>query len=269
MERPIVKSASVLRTTKLHALASTELLGIAIHDVTMQETLSLLREMVEEGIPSHVMTVNPEFLMTARHHQEFRTVLLNADLKVPDGIGIILGAALMGSPMRERVAGVDVVRFFATVARDNGYRIFFLGAAAGVAERTAAILQKENPGLQVAGTYAGSPRPEEEEKICAMIEATHPHILFVAYGHPKQDLWIARTKERLNIPVALGVGGSFDFIAGVVPRAPFWMRRSGLEWCYRLWKEPWRWRRMLALPAFAFLLLWSRVSKQRRVVVHG
>jgi N-acetylglucosaminyldiphosphoundecaprenol N-acetyl-beta-D-mannosaminyltransferase len=113
----------------------------------------------------------------------------------------------------------------------------------------------------VAGTYSGSPRPEDENAICTLIEKAKPHILLVAYGHPNQDLWIARTQHRLRIPVAIGVGGTFDFISGVIQRAPKWMQRIGLEWFFRLCQQPWRWKRMLMLPEFAIAVVWSKWNR--------
>jgi len=130
-----------------------------------------------------------------------------------------------------------------------------------VAERAAQRLTQKYPNLQIVGTYAGSPRPEEEDEIVGLVRAAHPDALFVAYGAPAQDLWIARNLHRLGVPVCMGVGGTFDFIAGVVPRAPDWVQRLGLEWSYRLLRQPWRWRRQLALARFVTLVLFSIVGQ--------
>ncbi|HUI64930.1 MAG TPA: WecB/TagA/CpsF family glycosyltransferase [Bacteroidota bacterium] len=239
-------------------IPSANILGVRIHNISLSETLSALEEMALSGRPHHVMTVNPEFIMIAQENQEFRDVLSRTALSLPDGIGVLLAARMFGSPLKERVAGVDTVTQFARIAARRNIRVFLLGAAPGVAEAVAHRLQTDNPGLQIAGTYAGSPDPKEEEEICRKIEAAHPHVLLVAYGPPRQDLWIARTAHRLKIPVAIGVGGTFDFIAGVVTRAPVWMQRAGLEWLFRLAQEPRRWRRMLTLPRFAVAVLHER-----------
>ncbi|HXX64023.1 MAG TPA: WecB/TagA/CpsF family glycosyltransferase [Bacteroidota bacterium] len=238
---------------------SANILGVRIHNISLSETLGALEEMALSGRPHHVMTVNPEFIMIAQENREFRDVLSRTALSLPDGIGVLLAARIFGSPLKERVAGVDTVRQFARIAAERNIRIFLLGAAPGVAEEVARRLQAENPGLQIAGTYAGSPDSKEEEEICRKIEAARPHVLLVAYGPPRQDLWIARTADRLKIPVAIGVGGTFDFIAGVVTRAPVWMQKSGLEWLFRLAQEPSRWRRMLTLPRFALAVLNKRI----------
>ena len=126
---------------------------------------------------------------------------------------------------------------------------------------TAETLRRRYPGLPVVGTFAGSPRPEEAPAILARLRQARPDVLFVAYGAPRQDLWIARYQPDLQIPVAMGVGGAFDFLAGVVPRAPRWMREAGLEWLYRLLRQPWRWRRMRVLPRFVLDVLRARYGR--------
>ncbi len=236
-------------------LRSTEILGVRVHDVTIGESLGLMQEMIEGGGAHHVVTVNPEFVMMAQRNAEFRRVLAAASLALPDGIGIVHAARILGASMRQRVTGVDCVNRLAAHAAQRGYSLFLLGAAPGVAQKVGEILEARHPGLRVAGCYAGSPHPDEEGEICSMIEAAKPDILLVAYGAPKQDLWIARTRGRLRVPLAVGVGGTFDFIAGVSTRAPGWVQRVGLEWFYRLLHEPYRWRRMLSLPRFALSVL--------------
>jgi N-acetylglucosaminyldiphosphoundecaprenol N-acetyl-beta-D-mannosaminyltransferase len=220
-----------------------------------------MEEYVRSGTPHQVATVNPEFVMTAQRDANFCVTINEAALALPDGIGLLWAARLLGQPLRERVTGSDTVPLIARISSQKGYRLFLLGAAPGIAEQAAAILQRSNPGLEIAGTFAGSPRQEDEDAICARIVQAAPDFLFVAYGAPQQDLWIKRNMARLQVPVCMGVGGTLDFIAGVTPRAPEWMRRSGLEWLYRLLKQPRRWRRMLRLPVFAFQVLVQRVRR--------
>src|SRR5207253_5873229 len=133
------------------------------------------------------------------------------------------------------------------------------GAAPGVAERASAVLRKRWPALNIVGTYAGSPAASEEDAIVTRVRAVQPDALFVAYGAPQQDLWIARNAQRLRVPLMMGIGGTLDFITGAVPRAPHWMRWLGLEWFYRLLRQPWRWRRQLAIWQFAWLTIWGRI----------
>ena len=226
------------------------ILGITIDNVTMDEAVERIVQFAASGEFHHAVTVNPEFIMAGRSDPAFAAVLNTADLAVPDGIGLIWAARWRGQPLRERVAGVDLVEQVAAVAAQRGLRLYLLGARPGTADAAAAILTKRYPGLIIAGAYAGSPHPDEDEAIGARIGEAAPHILFVAYGAPQQDLWIARNRGRLPAGVAMGVGGAFDFISGRARRAPRWMQRLGLEWLHRLYHEPWRWRRMLARPRF-------------------
>ena len=176
-----------------------DILGVLVHGVTNEQAMQLMRGMIEEGSPHHVVTVNPEFVMLARRNQEFKRVLRSATLALPDGVGILYAARLLGVRVKERVAGVDCVYGLASLAAMQGFSIFLLGAAPGVAEHVGDVLRARNPGLRIAGCYAGSPEPSEEDHICGLIASTAPDILLVAYGAPKQDLWIARTRERLRI----------------------------------------------------------------------
>jgi len=231
------------------------ILGVGVHDVTEEETVALIAQLLQEGRSAQVATVNPEFVMAAQHNIAFRETLNSADLAVPDGIGLIWAGRLLGTPFRGRVPGVELTRRLAALCAAHGYGLYLLGAAPGVAEEAAERLQQECPGLTIAGTYAGSPAPEEEEAIVARLRAAAPRVVLVAYGAPRQDLWLRRNLPRLGPVVGLGVGGTFDYISGRVPRAPAWMRRIGLEWLYRLLRQPWRWRRMLVLPVFGWRVL--------------
>jgi len=232
------------------------ILGVAIDDVLMDEAIAAVARFIDEGGPHQIVTVNPEFVMEARRNRAFRRVLAAADLATPDGFGIILAARWRGTPLRGRVTGIDLTERIAAEAARRGWSLFLLGAAPGVAERAAAVLQRANPGLRIAGCYAGSPRPADEPPIRERIIAARPDVLLVAYGHPAQDLWIARNQPLLRVPVAIGVGGTFDELAGVVPRAPALMQRLGLKWLYRLIVQPWRWRRiMTAAPLFLWTVL--------------
>jgi N-acetylglucosaminyldiphosphoundecaprenol N-acetyl-beta-D-mannosaminyltransferase len=167
-----------------------------------------------------------------------------------DGIGIVWATRYLGKPAPERVTGTDTLVELAKRFAVQGYRLYLLGAAPGVAEAAGRRLQELAPGLQIAGTYAGSPAPAEKEAILERIRVAQADVLCVAYGAPGQELWIARNLARLPVAVAIGVGGAYDFISGRQRRAPQIMQRAGLEWAYRLYREPWRWRRMLVLPQF-------------------
>ncbi len=237
-------------------LSHTTILGVRVHDVTLNEALDLIGQFAAAGGPHQIATVNSEFVMAAQDNAAFRDVLNRAALCVPDGIGLVWASRRQAREpgsvrLRERVAGVELTEQIASRAAREGWRVFLLGAAPGVAEKAARILQERYPGLDVAGTYSGSPSIEEQDAIAAMIRGARADVLFVAYGAPAQDLWIARNLDRLNVSVAVGVGGAFDFISGVAQRAPRWVQRVGLEWLHRLIRQPWRIKRQLALPRFA------------------
>lgn len=241
------------------------ILGVEIDRVDFALTLDLIdawvmqRRAARDTAPAcrQICTVNPEFIVDARRDPAFAAVLARADLCVPDGAGVLWAARRAGQPLRERVTGSDGVYRICERAAVHGWRVFLLGAAPGVAEQAAAVLCGLYPGLEVGGCYAGSPADAEWPEIRARLDAAAPDILFVAYGHPRQDFWIARQRAELPAAVAIGVGGAFDFVAGVAQRAPLWMQRLNLEWLHRLVTQPWRWRRMLKLPVFVGMVLFQ------------
>ncbi|NJP06534.1 MAG: WecB/TagA/CpsF family glycosyltransferase [Chloroflexaceae bacterium] len=236
------------------------ILNIPIDRITEDEAIDRVAAMLSAGGAHHIVTMNPEFIMEAQQNRLFRDVLRNADLATPDGFGLVLAARWCGTPLRGRVTGVALSHRIAALAATRGYRLFLLGAAPGVAERAAARLQTLYPGLVIAGCFAGSPHPRHEPFLRQIIAAKRPDVLLVAYGHPAQDLWIARNQPTLQIPVAMGVGGVFDYITGRVPFAPAWIRRIGLEWLYRLWHQPWRWRRIVIA---VLLFSWTVMRRER------
>jgi len=239
--------------------ARLHILGIPIDAATFDSLLESMAGWIAEGTRVYqICTVSPEFVMIAQDDPEFMRVLRSADLCAADGVGLLFAARYLGRPLPERVTGSDGVPRIAERAARDGWKLFLLGARPGVAEQAAARLITQYPGLTIVGTYAGSPDPNENDSLLERVNASGADILFVAYGAPQQDLWIARNRERLNVRVAMGVGGTFDFIAGVVPRAPQWMRQFALEWAYRLYQQPWRWRRMLRLPRFVWAVVWHR-----------
>jgi exopolysaccharide biosynthesis WecB/TagA/CpsF family protein len=253
-----VEGRSALESRLTRAAPTLTILGCPVSRVTYGEWLDLIAEWVRSGGFHHVVTLNPEMIMIARRDPVFRVVVERADLTPPDGVGLLIAARLRGELLPERVTGSDGVPLIAERAAREGWRLFLLGAAEGVARSAADELIRRCPGLQIAGVYAGSPDPAEEDSLVARINAANADILLVAYGAPEQDKWIARCSARLKVKMAMGVGGALDFIAGVVPRAPERWRRAGVEWLYRLIRQPWRWRRMLRLPQFLILALLER-----------
>jgi N-acetylglucosaminyldiphosphoundecaprenol N-acetyl-beta-D-mannosaminyltransferase len=218
----------------------------------------------EDGL-RHVVTVNPEFVMAARRDPRFAAALRASALATADGVGITLAARVLGLPRAPRVTGVELVEGLAGL-RHPGARLFLLGAAPGVADEAAARLRARFPATQIVGVYPGSPALRDWPAIAEQLRAARPTILLVAFGHPQQDLWIADHRAEvtaLGVLVASGVGGAFDYLSGRTPRAPSLVRRAGFEWLYRLIRQPWRWRRQLALPRFAALVLLERLRQTR------
>ncbi|GAC1400094.1 MAG: WecB/TagA/CpsF family glycosyltransferase [Ktedonobacteraceae bacterium] len=237
------------------------LLGVRVDRITQQQAIAQIDQFVIRHNESpttlpcqQVVTVNTEFVMMAQHNTIFRNVINHAALVVADGIGIVWGTHYVGKPTPERVTGTDTLVELAKQCASKGYRLYLLGAAPGIAEEAGARLQLLAPDLQIAGTYAGSPSPSEEDAIIERVRAAQADILCVAYGAPAQEVWIARNLARLPVAVAMGVGGAYDFLSGRQRRAPRRMQQMGLEWLYRLYREPWRLQRMLAIPHFMLLI---------------
>jgi N-acetylglucosaminyldiphosphoundecaprenol N-acetyl-beta-D-mannosaminyltransferase len=200
--------------------------------------------------------------MLARRDEAFRRILGQADVITADGIGVLVAARLIvGNRARwlERVTGVELVDWLAAESGVAGAPLFLLGAAPGAAAEAAARLRERFPESRIAGWWAeGSADPAHDAETIARIAASGARVVLVAYGAPGQVLWIERNRDALGqagVALAIGVGGALDFLAGRVPRAPRFVRRFGLEWLYRLLREPWRWRRQLVLPLFAVLVL--------------
>ena len=231
------------------------MLGVAIDAVTLAEAEALVAGFVADGRPRLIATANAEMVMAAQQDAALAAILAAADLVVPDGAGVVWAARHMGYNVPERVAGFDLSQALLARAATDGWRIYFFGGAPGVADQAAAAAAARWPGLTVAGVRHGFFTPDETGAIIDAIKASRPHILLAALGVPKQEKWLSAHLSELAVPVSMGVGGTFDVMAGVTCRAPLWMQRSGLEWLYRLSREPRRFWRMLALPRFVLRVL--------------
>jgi N-acetylglucosaminyldiphosphoundecaprenol N-acetyl-beta-D-mannosaminyltransferase len=232
-----------------------DLLDVRISRVDQEEALAILTGFVASGQPHLVVTADAAGVVTAAADAEFRAVVRGADLVTPDSAGILWAARRLGTPLPERVSGVDLVERLCQLSGKHGWSIFFYGAAPGVAEAAAARLQERFPGMRIAGTAHGFLSDKEQRALEERIRAARPDLLFVALGIPRQEKWIWSRKEALGVPVSMGVGGSFDVFAGQVTRAPIWMQRRGLEWLYRLWKNPRKISKVATLPRFVLLVL--------------
>jgi len=242
--------------------SALSILGVPIHDLDFDGACAQVTAWLALPGAHQIATVNPEFIMTARRDPAFAAALRQTHLNVPDGVGVLWAARTMGHPLRERVGGADLMLRLCERAAGAGWRVFLLGAGEGVAARAAEALTGRYPGLIICGTHAGSPADDAATDITARVRAARPQLLFVAYGAPAQDLWLNRhlsdCQSRGDAPpglVGMGVGAAFDYLTGIQRRAPAWVQRAGLEWLYRLLRQPWRLRRQMALPRFAALVM--------------
>lgn len=225
-----------------------DVLGVAFDNVTPEEAADRALALLEEDGPHLVATPNPEIVQRANKDRAFAEILAGADLVVPDGVGVIYAAKILGRPLKSRVPGIDLAAALMGRVAGTGKRLFLLGAAPGVAEQAAVNLRAAYPGLVVCGTHDGY--FEEDGPVIDAIRRAEADIVFVCLGAPKQEKWIAAHGEAAGARLYLGLGGSLDVFAGKAERAPERFQRLGLEWLYRLIKQPARIGRMAKLPLF-------------------
>lgn len=240
--------------------AGRGVLGVRVDDVTLPEAMVTIARAAQSGAPCHVVTLNPEYVMRARRDPELRGIIEGAAIVTADGAGIMQAARLAGTPLRARITGNDLTDALAAA----GIPLFLLGAAPGVAEAAAAALRRRFSAARIVGVWAGSADPADDSGARARINASGARAVLVAYGMPKQDRWIHRNLADIHAPVAIGVGGTFDYLAGQVPRAPRWMRERGLEWLYRLARQPSRFPRIVRVWQFGAVAVASAVVGRLR-----
>jgi len=232
-----------------------EVLGTRIDIVSEADVLRRVKLAVRERVVIRIATVNVEYVMLARSLPAFAVVLSYADIATPDSAGILWALRRQGVSLSRRVGGSDLLWSISRHASNVGHSIFLLGGAAGVAKAAADALAAAFPTLHIAGYYSGSPDTQFDADITNLVRRSGADILFVAFGAPNQDFWLERNLASTGACVGLGVGGSLDYAAGATRRAPPWMREHGMEWMWRLFLQPSRWRRMLALPRFVMAVL--------------
>lgn len=226
--------------------ATREPLGCPIHAMTLGQALVEVDRAIRTRSRLRIGVVNAAKLVNMRRDAELREDVLSSDLILADGMAVVWAARLLGRPLPERVAGIDLMQEMLRVGNESGYRVYCLGATQEVLDATVARIARDYPNVVVAGRHHGYFRPEEESAIAAEISAARADILFVAMSSPLKERFLARWSDRLDVPVWHGVGGTFDVLAGHVRRAPPSWQRLGLEWLYRVKQEPRRlWRRYL------------------------
>lgn len=232
-------------------LDTIHVLNVPITNINMKKANEIILTWLSEDKTKIIFTPNPEMIMTAQKDKKFRKAIRFADMVVPDGIGVVWASKYSETKLSERVAGYDLVQ---TLFRELAYTdktVYFLGAAPNVANRAANKMRKKYKGLKIIGTHHGYFKPEEETIIIDEIQKLKPDLLLVGLGVPKGEKWLYENRDKINSKVCISVGGSFDGMAGNVKRAPIIFQKYGLEWFYRLIRQPTRIKRMIQLPIFA------------------
>lgn len=239
----------------------TEILGVEFDNVTLDEAADRAIALMDQDGPHLVATPNPEIVQLARRDPEFGRVLSDADLVIPDGVGVVYAAKILGRPLKGRVPGIEFAAALMARMAGKGKRLFLLGAKPGVAELAAANLAVEYPGLVVCGTHDGY--FQEDAPVAETIRRARTDVVFVCLGAPKQEMWIARNGADTGARLLVGLGGSLDVFAGQVKRAPKAFQKLGLEWFYRLCRQPSRIGRMAKLPLFLVSAAGERLQAGR------
>lgn len=233
-----------------------EVLGVSFDNLTMNEAVNKAMEVLPCHKGAFVVTPNPEIVMICRKNHEAATAVSNAYLTIPDGIGIIYGAKILKTPLKEKIPGCDFTLHLMEEMQKEGRSIFLLGSKPGVAVKAMERLRTQFPELIFAGTNDGY--FTEDMPVIEKINKVKPDVLLVCLGAPKQEIWMDRNSQKLDVGLMIGAGGSLDVFAGTAERAPENWRRAGLEWLYRLMKEPRRIGRMMSIPKFLFTLIFMR-----------
>ena len=242
----------------------TNVLGVQYDNVTMAEALDTARALLQRPEASYCVTPNAEMAYEALHDESFRAILNGASLVLPDGAGVVLGAKILKTPLKEKVAGIDFAANLLGVLEETGGRLYLLGGKPGIAEQAAENMKKTHPKLCICGTADGYFK--DEAPVIARINEARADVVFVCLGAPKQELWMQRNAPRLRVGLMAGLGGSLDVFAGNVKRAPKFFQKLGLEWFYRLLKEPKRIGRMMKLPKFLFAAIGCKLRGKKH---HG
>ena len=237
--------------------SKVNILGVMIDKIGIEEAVEHIVKMLESHHTNTVFTPNSEIILNAYKDKEFCDILNSADMLTADGIGVVYASKIVGNPIRERAAGYDIACGVLDKISETGHRLYLLGGKPGTAEKAKRNLERKYPFIQIVGTHDGYFSDGEADEIISDINRVNTDIVFVCLGAPKQEIWIYENKDKLTARVLMGVGGSIDVFAGEVERAPDVWCKLGLEWLYRLIKEPWRFKRMLALPKFAFTVLFK------------
>lgn len=238
-------------------------LGIAVDNLSMQETLERIESFVASGRPHQHVVVNADKVVKAHRDPQLARIIAACDLSNADGMPVVWASHLMGQPLKERVTGIDLFFRLLRRAQEKGWRVYFLGAKQEVVDEVVRRARTDYPALQIAGHHDGYWAAQEEEHVVRSIGATRPDLLFVAISSPKKEEFLARHQARMRIPFAMGVGGTFDVMVGLTRRAPLWMQKTGFEWLYRFLQEPRRMFKRYFVDDMAFFWILSKAYAGR------
>ena len=233
-----------------------DVLGVKFHNLNMEEAVKTALEIIPNRQAVYAVTPNPEIVWNAKTDTALKHALAGAQFVLADGVGITIGAKILGASLKARVPGIDFAEALMKQLASNGQSVFLYGAKPGIAEKAAGQLKEKHPGLQVAGFADGYGKQED---VIRNIQAAKPDFLLVCLGSPKQELWMQENTGKLDVGFMAGLGGALDVFSGTVKRAPKIFQKCGLEWLYRLCKEPWRIKRMIKLPFFLLAVCKKRV----------
>jgi N-acetylglucosaminyldiphosphoundecaprenol N-acetyl-beta-D-mannosaminyltransferase len=239
------------------------ILGCDVDNLSMSESLDRVGQLIATGRPHQHVVINADKVVKAARDPALAEIIARCDLINADGMPVVWASRLLGTPLKERVTGVDLFFELLGRAEREGWRVYFLGAREHVVTEVVSRAQARHPGLQIAGHRNGYWTAEQEDAVVDAIAATRPHILFVAINSPRKEEFLARHQQRMQIPFAMGVGGTFDVMAGLTKRAPLWMQRSGFEWFYRFLQEPRRMFRRYFIDDMGFFVLLARAMAER------
>lgn len=238
------------------------ILNISFENIIKTDLLRKIEKHISDQQKTFLVTANPEIVMLANQDSEYQSIVKKADYVIADGIGVVIGSKLLGTPLPERIAGYDLLVELLKMGNEKGWSVYFLGAKQEVIQKAVENIQGSYPGLHVAGWHDGYFNWDSSE-IPDEIKRKKPDLIFAALGFPRQEFWIAEHMKEFDKGIFMGVGGSFDVIAGTVKRAPVIWQKMNLEWLYRLIKQPSRWRRMLALPHFMLKVINEKIRSRK------
>ncbi len=234
---------------------TVDVLGVKIDKLSLSETFEKAKGLLKTEGVSMIFTPNPEIVMRAAEESEFKNILNSADICTPDGIGVVYASKILKNPVKERVPGFELSKMLMESVSKTGEGVFLFGSKPGVAEKAKENIEKMYSGINIVGTRDGYFKEEDEDGIIDMINESGAKLLYVCLGAPKQEKWIYKNRDRLNVRLALGVGGTLDVLSGEAKRAPEIFLKLNLEWFYRIASNPSRWGRFLALPKFMLRVL--------------